>query len=430
MQDGNLTQAGSLAHKPTAPWLFALLDLPFAAGVGYLQIAVPFWLSQRGVPLQDIATLAATGYIPHAYKIAWIPLLDIFGSRKQWFAAMGASICALLFAASLIPDPKSSLPLLTILMLLAQACSATLSSALDSLMATTTAEHDKARAGGWKMAGNVGGTAVLGTMPLWLSKLVSQEISGMMLAAIVAATTALIVFVHEPQKPKSHESRWLQTKQTLGALWVDASQLVRSRQGWTGLLICAAPVGCGALSNLFSGMAQSFSASDTRVELVNGLFGGLCSAAGSIVGGYLADRMNRRVAYLLSGVLIALVALAMAFSPTNEATYTYGVLAYSFMTGVSFAAFAGMVLELVGSGAGVTTKYALFVATSNQAISYVTWLDGRQDALGPFGLYGVRSTLMMDAVTTFVGVVTLSLLFLWLRRSDPNEPAQQQVNHA
>jgi hypothetical protein len=75
-----------------------------------------------------------------------------------------------------------------------------------------------------------------------------------------------------------------------------------------------------------------------------------------------------------------------------------------------------MVLELVGHSAGVATKYALFTATSNQAISYVTWLDGKaSDWHGA----GARGALAFDAALTFVGLAMLLAIVAYTRRRAP-----------
>ena len=88
-----------------------------------------------------------------------------------------------------------------------------------------------------------------------------------------------------------------------------------------------------------------------------------------MLGGYLSDRMNRRLSYALAGGITALAALGMAAAPRTPLTYAIGTLSYSFANGIAFAAFAGLVLEMVSHGAAVTTKYTLYTAVSNLAES-------------------------------------------------------------
>ena len=165
----------------------------------------------------------------------------------------------------------------------------------------------------------------------------------------------------------------MQVRELLRDIW----RTVRSREGFTGLVFCLAPVGCQALSNLFSGIAVQYGAGARLVSLVNGLGGGVAGAAGALLGGVLADRMNRRFAYAASGTLTALSALAMAAAPMTPATYAWGTFAYLFAGGLAFATWAGMVLEMVGLSAATATKYALFNASLNLAISFMIRLDGR-----------------------------------------------------
>ena len=216
--------------------------------------------------------------------------------------------------------------------------------------------------------------------------------------------------------------RWAAQRSALEVLklrlWAIAHDLwttVKSRAGWTGLVICALPVGAGALTNLFSAMAVDYSASGSEVEMVNGLGGGVIGALGSLVGGVLADKMNRRVAYAISGGLTAFSGLAMMAAPMTPATYTWGVLAYSFANGIAFATLAAFILEMVGHSAAAATKYTLFIAIANVASNYVTALDG---AASEFRKLGSRGALFADAVLTFAGIVVLMLMVRLNRSRD------------
>ncbi len=405
----------------TRPWLYLFLELPFGAAIGFLMIAVPYRLSAAGIPLSEIATVSAVGFMPHALKIFWVPLIDMVGRRKVWYLVMVAVTAGLLAAASLVPDPARHLGLLTLLVTALQAAAATTSAALNALIAMTTHPDDKGKAGGFYMAGNVGGTGILGALALWLSTAVAPWVGGLALALVVAASGAGAITIQERHLVGDGGAFSRGILRALGrriaAMGRDLWETASSLHGFTALVISVAPVGCGALTNLFSGMAIEYGADQHVVEVVNGLGGGLAGALGSLVGGFLADRMNRRVAYALAGGLTALSAVGMLFAPMTPATYTAGTLAYNFANGVAFATWAGMVLEVVGNSAAVATKYALFVASSNFAISTVTKLDGW--AAGFRGLHGdwgreagARGALAFDAVITFAGL----LLVLWLVR--------------
>jgi hypothetical protein len=390
--------------------------LPFGAAVGYLQIAAPFWLRSAGVSLADIGMVSATAFLPHAWKIAWVPLLDVGPYRKRWYGLAVAATAGLLAAIALLPDPAHHLGVFTALVAVAQVTAATSSAAVNALSAIATRAGDKGRAGGFLMAGNVGGTGLLGALALFLSSQVSPTSAAMVLAGVVLAAGSCVLLVDEPRLPDpAIAARGL--AHALGVRFMgiarDLWATARSREGFTGVLICLTPVGCGALTNLFSGMAADFNAPQRLVEIVNGLGGGTTSAIGALVGGWVADRMNRRVAYGLAGGVTALVALAMLLAPLTPTTYVWGTLAYNFANGIAFATWAGMVLEMVGHSAGVATKYALFTATSNQAISYVTWLDGK--ASGWHGV-GARGALAFDAAITFVGLAILLAIVAWTRR--------------
>ncbi|HET8734794.1 MAG TPA: MFS transporter, partial [Anaeromyxobacteraceae bacterium] len=151
----------------TPPWLYLFLEMPFGAAIGFLMIAVPYRLSAAGIPLSEIATVSAVGFMPHALKIFWVPLIDMVGRRKTWYLGMVGVTAALLAAASLVPDPARHLGLLTVLVTALQAAAATTSAALNALIAMTTHPDDKGKAGGFYMAGNVGGTGILGALALW-----------------------------------------------------------------------------------------------------------------------------------------------------------------------------------------------------------------------------------------------------------------------
>lgn len=400
------------------PPLFCLLEVPFGAAVGFLQTAVPYWLAKEGMPLAEIGLLSGTAFSPHAWKLLWVPLIDLGPWRRVWYGVSALLTALLLLACALIPEPSKHLALYTILLTALQAAATTAHAALNGLMAITTRLEDKGRAGGWQMAGNVGSTALLGALAIWLASVYSRQVTGIILATLVLASSVGIFWISEPAGEKAGRAAsvlhaaWERVKGIL----TDLFRTALSRDGLVMLVLCLLPVSCGALTNLFSAMAGSYHVSEEVVTSVNGLGMGVTGALGSLLGGWLSDRINRKLNYALMGAGTALCALAMAAAPMTQTTYIWGVLAYSFINGAGFAAFAGMVLEMVRSGAAVTTKYTLFVAASNFAISYVTALDGKAS---DFREMGARGSIAFDGLITFAGIAAMGLLFLIFLRKKP-----------
>ncbi len=317
------TAAPADPARPTPPWVFLFLDLPFGAAVGYLSITVPFWMERRGFELAAIALVSGGANLAHAFKLVWIPLLDLGSFRKVWYLAMAVVTASLFVAMALLPDPLGNLKLFGALLTALQASATTGHAANNALMATTTRFADKGKVGGFAMASNVGSTGLLGAAAILLAQWASPRAAALAMAGIVLASASLALRIVEPHHVDAAVARAgtlaraarLHVVAMLKDLWAT----VRSREGFTGLVICLAPVGCQAMSNLFTGVAGPYGASAELVSLANGVGGGVGSALGALVGGVLADRMSRRVAYALSGGLTAVCAVAMAAAPMTPA---------------------------------------------------------------------------------------------------------------
>jgi MFS family permease len=407
--------------------LWAILTLPFGLAVGYAQIAVPFVLRTRGIDMTLIATVSNVAQLPHVVKPFWSPALDAGPRRRSWFLAMIAVTAVALGGAALIPPsttdhlgPFALIWVFTGVLLVGQASVATSASAVLAMMAVTVPDEARGRASGWQTAGNLAGTATGGALVAWMINHVSSRTTAVVLASLCAACAIPAFFVEE--EPLARRSAWRLIVDLVRAI----GRTLRSREGWTGMLICLSPVGTGALTGLFSALARDYAPTDAAAEnlvvVVTGLLGGIVNAGGSLLGGYLADRMNRRVAYVLFGGVTALSAVAMVLAPATPAAFTVGCLAYTFANGLCYAAFYAFLLELLGQKDGVTTQLALYVGASNMAITYVTWFDGASydwaAKLLPGRAWAPRAGMLgMDALMTFAGIAILGVMLAYLRRT-------------
>ena len=142
--------------------------------------------------------------------------------------------------------------------------------------------------------------------------------------------------------------------------------------------------------------------------LAQGYLAGLLSMAGCIVGGYGCNRWGARPAYVGYGLIMAGVALAMAFMPATRAVYLGGSMVYSFATGLTYAAFTAFVLEAIGTG-NAATKYNGFASLSNAPIWYMgLLLAAIYTRFGPRNMLVAEAACAVGGVLVFAGAVGLS----------------------
>jgi PAT family beta-lactamase induction signal transducer AmpG len=400
-----------VTEPKTHPSVFMILFMPYGALSGYLTVTLGYLLSQSGMAVAQIGLLIAVSYLPQTAKILWAPIIDTTLTRKQWYV-IGTTLTSIgVVAMAACSTKATAFGVLSIVVFVASLASSFTAMSTESLLAYNTPATLKGRAGGWLQAGNFIGTGLGGGAGLWLAERVSTPwMTGAVLGVCFMLCCAPLLAVAEPQVTLRQES----VVRTATALLWDLWLVLRARSGYLALLIVFLPIGTGAASNLWPAVADAWHASVSTVALVNGTLGGLASAAGCLAGGYFADQMNRRFAYLSYGVLLGLCGLAMALYAHSEAAYAGFTLAYAVLSGMCFAGFSAVTLETIGAGAAAT-KYNLYASLSNVPIMYMTALEGRVN-----DRWGTNAFLYFEGIMTVVSVVVFATAtLLTARRTAP-----------
>jgi MFS transporter, PAT family, beta-lactamase induction signal transducer AmpG len=357
---------------PAHPIVFLFLVMPFGIMNGFLTVTVAYLLSNAGVSTEDIGGLIAISFIPHTWKPLWAPIVDTTLKRKTWYVLACLISAVGIAATGAIPAEAASMQLLIVIILISNVAITFLAMSVESLIAYNTPEDKKGRAAGWFQAGNLGGSGIGGGAGLWIASHFDQSwLPGSILGAVCVLCCIGLFFVDEPAATHQVHGAIRNVINVVKDLW----DVLRARRGYLALLICFLPLGTGAASNLWSAVAGDWSASADSVSLVNGVMGGLISALGCMIGGFICDRMDRKNAYALFGAIMAACAVAMALAPRTQTMYVWFVLIYSFINGLAYAAFTAVTLEAIGKGAAAT-KYTLYSALSNTPIAYMTLIDG------------------------------------------------------
>jgi PAT family beta-lactamase induction signal transducer AmpG len=389
--------ADESALKRNSPWLFGILAIPLGLSNAIIVVLMPYVLRKQGVSVDRIAEIVALASIPNVWAFLYSPLVDLGLRRRTWILL--AATTTGLFAASAVLSSTGSLTLLTTLLFASGAVGGLIASANGALLSFLDS-HVRGRASGWYQAGNLGGGTVGGGIAIWLADRVSLPwLAVSVFLLITLPATAAFLIAEPPAHPRA-------LIPVFRDLFSDLRELMFSRRTLVGLVFFLSPVGSAAVVNLASGLGPDYRAPANEVMLISGIAGGLLSALGSVIGGFVCDHMNRWHAYALSGGLATLFAGYMGFAPHTPWTYALGYSGYSIAAGFAYAVFTALVLEVMGRrhhAAG--TAYSLFVATGNFPILYMTWLDGVGYKHG-----AVRGLMLVDALANGIGALVLLLV--------------------
>lgn len=400
---------GNSPTKHAHPSIFMFLYLPFGVLTGYVTVTLGYILTNAGIPLVQVAPIISIGLIPNILKFLWAPLIDTTLTVKKWYLLTDFVTAVGIIATGILPFKAQYLTIITVVILFTNVANSFIAMATESLVAHDIPDNLKGRAGGWLQAGNLGGLGLGGGAGLWLADNISPFAGSVIIALACIFCSFGLFFLSEPPSFIKEKS-YLKTIRNLNRdIWV----LLKSRMGLLALFLCFIPIGSGAASNLWSSISKDWGASANTVALIVGVGGGILSAVGCLLGGWICDLMDRKKAYILFGLVQALCALAMAFSPRTEQMFTLWTSLYAVSTGLTYAGFSAFVLEAIGKGAAAT-KYNVFASLSNAPIYYMIFID--EWAHGKWSAFGM---LVAEAVMAFLGMILFISISLYINKIKP-----------
>ena len=395
--------------RTPSPAIFLPLFAPFGVSGGYVSVTLAFLLGRAGLSTLEITTVIAATVWVQTWKVLWAPVVDTAGNPKLWYGLGATGVGATILAMSVLPATAREVPVITLLALLSSAASTLVSMSSEIFLAQCVPAQMQGRASGWAQAGNLGGSGVGGGLGLLLAEHVSQPwVSGAVLAAICIACWGCVRFLPAARRTRSMPTYLGQLKGVVRDVW----EVARSRAGTLALILMVLPIASGAAP--WSAIAGEWKAGADLVAMVNGVVGGLASAAGALVGGYVCDRMSPGRAYCVFGLIAGAIAAAMAGWARTPAAFVVFTLGYSALIGCGFAAYSAIVLQAIGQRSAAT-NFNLMSAVANVPIAVMTSFDGWvHDRFGTNAmLYG---ELVLPAAT-----IAAFVLFVIATRPRPAE---------
>lgn len=359
-------------------FLFFSLYLSEGAPIGFIWLALPTRLRASGVEIDDITWLTAVLVLPWTFKFAWAPLIDLLQSRswqlRHWIVTaqtvMGLALLPLIWL-----DPASSVQVLAALLLVHALAAATQDVAIDALCISTTLPSERGQYNGWMQTGMLLGRAAMGGGALVLVSYIGDAAVVVLLILITSFSIILVLM----SRPAEH-SRVTVTKRThLRQVWRSVKQACGQRNTWLGLLF--ALTGGAAFKSLEviygpylvdRGYAKTtigwFSAGPMIVAMI----------VGSLIGGWLADRIGHRrcVTTSLIYIAVSITGLAVSDLVLGTGTHLLVLLAVTaFGIGVFTASSYALFMDITHP-AIAATQFSAFMGATNGCESWSSFLIG------------------------------------------------------
>lgn len=418
---------------------FFLLYVTEGIPLGFAATAIATQLRRQGVGPAEIGAFVGAFYLPWAFKWAFGPVVDVFasarlGRRRGWILGMQVMMVLTLLSTVLLKLPEQ-LGLLTAILLVHNVFSATQDVAIDALAVNSLQEHERATGNGMMFAGASIGQMIGGSGALFIAARFGFQSSFFFVAGAIVLITLLVVLpFKEPTDPEWEARRGGGLKaagREMRDFAMDAFRsFVGTRGAFAGLGMALLPPGALCLGlALQSNLAVELGLNDDQVAWLN-LWSTIIGAVGCVVGGVIADRMDRRKALTGYILLMALPVLALAGILQHEGWITaeanlhglhnaalpflvsafwVATLTYQFCNGLMYSTANAIYMD-VTNPAVAATQFTAYMAMANLAISYsATWQGIGIEA------WGYPRTMLIDAL---FGMVFLVLLPFTRKRPD------------
>jgi hypothetical protein len=394
-------------QRRSPAWLVGITYLPFGLYSGFIIVSLQLLLTARGLAVDHIALLQLVALLPSYTSFALTPLADCGLPRRTWAVLFAAIAAGCLAGGSLLMDKAvagNATPLA--LTLLVGAFAAQLySSTMGGMTPSLIDESDTGAVSGWLNVANLGGTGLGGTLGILIVQHLARTPAAIALAAEVFAP-CLLLFIMAREVRLPYAVRSMLSLQIFRDMW----SVTRNRAALIGFIIFVTPAATFAAQNLFSGLGRDFHASDNAVTWIVGIGNAVTCSLGAALGGWLCNRFDRRILFVLSGVVGATAMLGMALGARTAMVFFIGVTFYNLLAGVNYAAASAVAFDIMGiDNPLAATQYAMLMAACNVAICTVIWGDSRG-----YKAHGATGLLLTDAAFSLItGAITLTVIRLY-----------------
>jgi MFS family permease len=272
--------------------LYLAQGLPY----GFFTQALPVLLRDAGLSLKAISATSLL-FLPWALKFLWAPLVDHWGTRRQWLLPLqsAAVVGALLLTQVDLERGFAAVLAAAFLFNLVAACQDV---ATDGLAVRILEPRERGLANGIQVGAYRIGMILGGGLLLWVFARTGWATMFACMAGLLALTILPVLSLREPARSAPDASQ--------GTAQLALGWLQRLRVPGMGAfvaLVCFYKFGDSLVASLIGPFMHDAGLSKEMIALMKGTVGSVASLAGAALGGWYAFRAGRRRALLVCGLL-------------------------------------------------------------------------------------------------------------------------------
>jgi len=290
--------------------LFLLLALLyFAQGLpsGLIAKALPALLRDQGVSLSLIGFTSALA-LPWALKFLWAPLVDRYGTRRQWLLGLnGLTMALMLLVASRDFEAWiDRLPWLLAALFCANVVSATQDIATDGYAVTMLKPRWRGLGNSIQVVGYKLGMVMGSGGLLWLVAHHGWQASYGGLACLMLLVIVPVLFMEDARTPAQQAATHTRWQGLHGYTGVFRNFVAQPAMPWWLATIALYKFGDSLASRMTGPLLSDSGLSLAEIGVMTGVAGATAGVLGAFLGGATLLRIGHREALLAFGVLQAL----------------------------------------------------------------------------------------------------------------------------
>lgn len=385
--------------------LFLLLALLyFAQGLpsGLIAKALPALLRDQGVSLAVIGYTSALA-LPWALKFLWAPLLDRYGTRRQWLLALNGltMILMVVVAARDFPAWIDALPWLLATLFCANVVSATQDIATDGYAVSRLEPRWRGLGNSIQVVGYKLGMVVGSGGLLWLVAHYGWQPSYGGLACLMVLVIVPVLFMDDAQSLTQQAASHTQWHGLRGYLQLFRDFMARPGMGWWLLTLACYKFGDSLASRMTGPLLRDSGLSLAQIGVMTGVAGATAGVLGAFLGGLAMVRAGHRAVLLTAGAMQALgLAGYLLVVGGLQHAYAIGAIVYfeQFADGLSTVALFTLMMDRCRAHAP-GTDYSLQASLVVLATGIAATTGGLfTDHYGYATVFGVAAALTLLAL--------------------------------